>query len=80
IKDNKDNHDIKDNKYTKDNKENKDNKDQQEQNEQNEQDNKVDQCQKELNNKETNKLLSMIVDDPGGLLKIKFARDYQRMI
>ncbi|PLQ89344.1 hypothetical protein CYR63_07115, partial [Francisella tularensis subsp. holarctica] len=62
------------------NKDNKDNKDQQEQNEQNEQANKVDQCQKELNNKETNKLLSMIDDDPGGLLKNKFARDYQRMI
>ena len=39
-----------------------------------------DQHQKELNNKEANKLLSMIDDDHGGLLKNKFARDYRRMI
>ncbi len=32
-----------------------------------------------MNKKEADKLLAMIDDDPGGLLKHKFARDYQRM-
>ena len=40
----------------------------------------MDQRQKELDKKESDKLLSMIDDDPGGLLRHKFARDYQRMI
>ena len=33
-----------------------------------------------MNKKEANKLLAMIDDDPGGLLRNKFERDYQRII
>ncbi|MBK2114144.1 hypothetical protein IB690_01015, partial [Francisella orientalis] len=45
-----------------------------------EQSDTADQRQQELNDKEANKLLAVINDNPGGLLRNKFARDYQRMI
>ena len=60
-------------------KQQKDQKDQKDQNpkEQNAREAKV--REDEMNKKEANKLLAMIDDDPGGLLKHKFERDYQRM-
>ena len=36
--------------------------------------------QKEIDDKQQNKMLAMIDDDPGGLLRNKFKRDYQKIV